>query len=274
MTDTVGIVGVGNMGAALLHRLKQAGAEVLVYDVDSRAVERAREAGGRPMASVAELAREASIVDVVVRVDEDVLACTVGPDGALAGARSDSLLLIHSTVLPETTQRVAEAATARGVHVLDACMHGRPAAVRRGDVLFIVGGPVDLVERARPHLLRMGSEVRHVGPLGAGNLCKLLGNIVNGVQGQLLQEVIRLAEAGGMTAADALDVLQEGYGATYHELYHRPPDPTDGVRVRGMSPNLTEQVLPRVLAMIDRYEVDAPLLEKLSGLGTPAQSQS
>src|SRR5439155_24332597 len=130
--ETVGMVGLGAMGSALLERLRLAHVESVVYDISAEAMDGARAAGAEPVASAAEVARAATIVDVVVRSDDEVLECALGEGGLLEGARPDALLLLHGTILPHTTRRVAEAAEKRDVHVIDACMLGVPDAVRRG----------------------------------------------------------------------------------------------------------------------------------------------
>src|SRR5437867_5205616 len=120
--ETIGIVGVGAMGSALLERMRLSQVEPLAYDIDQAAMESARAGGAEPAGSAAELARSATMVDVVVRTDQDVLDCTTGKNGLLEGASPGLLILLHSTILPETTRRVAEVASQRGVHVIDACM--------------------------------------------------------------------------------------------------------------------------------------------------------
>src|SRR5712692_6446365 len=150
--ESVGMVGVGAMGGALLHRLRLAGVRLTIYDKDAAAQEAAGAAGAALAPSAAAVAEAATIVDVVVVSDQDVLDCTLGPAGVLEGAQPGTLVLLHSTIHPRTTRQVAEAARERGVDVIDACMVGRPWFVREGQVCFLVGGSPDLVERARPHL--------------------------------------------------------------------------------------------------------------------------
>jgi 3-hydroxyisobutyrate dehydrogenase len=269
-TDSVGIIGVGQMGSGLLERLLLAEVHPVVYDVDPAAMERARAAGVTPVASAADVAREPRIIDVVVRTDADVLESTLGPSGVFAGVQPGALLLLHGTILPQTTRRVAETAAERGVDVVDACMHGRPSAVRRGEVVFLVGGAPDAVARAQPHLARLGKQARHLGPLGSGNLAKLLGNLLQGVETQLLAEAMDLAVAGGINPAQLLDMLAEDYGGTVHDRWESLVHPSEGERVESPSRNLTVQVLPRVWDLAQAAGVRAPVIEKLHGLGTAA----
>jgi 3-hydroxyisobutyrate dehydrogenase len=256
--ETVGMIGIGAMGSALLERLRLAHVEALVYDVSPAALESARAAGAEPAASPAEVGRASTIIDVVVRSDDEVLDCTVGERGALEGARPDTLVLLHGTILPETTRRVAEAARKRDVHVIDACMLGVPDAIRRGDLTFVVGGPDDLVERARPHLLNMGKAVRHMGPLGTGNVAKLVHNLKSGAETLLLYEIVRLAESEGLPYVQTLQMLHETTGESAVHRWERIFDP-DGI---DPTPRIGHNVMSK----------DVPLaaeLARLSGLELP-----
>jgi 3-hydroxyisobutyrate dehydrogenase len=256
--ETVGMVGVGAMGSALLERLRLAHVEPVVYDISSEALDRARAAGAEPAGDAAAVARTSTIVDVVVRTDDDVLDCALGEHGLLEGARPDTLLLLHGTILPQTTRRVAEVAEKREVQVIDACMLGVPDAVRRGDLTFVVGGATELFERARPHLLSMSKTVRHMGPLGTGNVAKLVHNLRTGAETLLLYEIIRLAESEGLPYVQILEMLDETSGDSAIHHWQRMFDPS------GLDP------APRIGHNV--MSKDVPLageLARLSGLGLP-----
>src|SRR5690348_10081821 len=99
--ETIGIVGVGAMGSALLERQRLNQVEPLAYDIDPEALGRAKAAGAEPTGSVAELAQSATLIDVVVRTDDEVADCVTGPKGILEGAKPGTLVLLHSTILPQ-----------------------------------------------------------------------------------------------------------------------------------------------------------------------------
>lgn len=265
--ETAGIVGVGNMGSALLARLKLAGVESIVYDIAPAAMERARAEGADLATSAAEVARSADIVDVVVRTDEEVLACTLGKQGVLEGAPPGALVLLHSTILPQTTRRVAEAASARGVHVIDACMLSVPEQVRRGELVFVVGGPPELFERARPHLLRMAKDVRHIGPLGTGNVAKLVRNLMTGAETLLLHEAIRLAEAGGIPYVQALEMLRETHTGTMLDRWQRTFDESGTNPTPRVGQNVMSKDIPLAGELARTYGLDLPVIEQLAEAG-------
>jgi 3-hydroxyisobutyrate dehydrogenase-like beta-hydroxyacid dehydrogenase len=261
------------MGSALLYRLRLAGAEAIVYDVDPAAMDRARAAGADVAASAAEVARAADVVDVVVRTDEEVLECTLGPQGVLDGAPPGALVLLHSTILPQTTRRVAEAAEERGVHVIDACMLSVPEAVRRGDLVFVVGGPDELFERARPHLLRMAKDARHIGPLGTGNLAKLVRNLMTGAETLLLHEAIRLAEAGGIPYVEALEMLRETHTGTLLDRWQRTFDAAGADPTPRVGQNVMAKDIPLAGELARIYGLDLPVIEQLAEAGLRLAAQ-
>src|SRR5262249_5569684 len=146
--EHVGMIGVGAMGLALLERLRLAGVEATVYDTYPQALEQAHVVGCKIASSAAEVAKNSTLVDVVVRTDEDVVQCITGTDGILQTANPGTLVLVHSSVLPQTVKQVEAAAQAKSVFLIDACMTGVPDTVRSGELCFVVGGGSNLVLRA------------------------------------------------------------------------------------------------------------------------------
>src|SRR5262245_26087208 len=134
------MIGTGAMGLALLKRLKLAGVQVMCFDSYAPALEQVKALGMKVADSAAEVAESSTLIDIVVRTDQDMLDCVLGPKGVLDGARPETLLLLHSSILPQTMKQVAEAALTKGVRAIDACMLGMPDAVRAGNLLFVIGG--------------------------------------------------------------------------------------------------------------------------------------
>ncbi len=176
--EKIGFVGTGAMGTALLSRLKLANIVATAFDIAPSAMEAARAEGAQTAASAKAAAQASTIIDVVVRTDQEVLDCTLGKDGILEGAAPGALLLLHSTIRPTTTKKVAEAAADKRVNVIDACMTAVPSVVGQGGLTFLVGGQKVFFDRAKPHLLAMAKDAVHMGPLGCGNVAKLFKNMV------------------------------------------------------------------------------------------------
>lgn len=267
MVEKVGIIGVGAMGSALLERLKLAGVQATAYDTYPPAREAAAEIGAGIAPSAAAVARSSTIIDVVVRTDEEVLDCTMGREGVLEGASPDTLVLLHSTILPQTTHRVAGAAKERKVHVIDACMSSVPAAVREGKLSFLVGGPSDLVERARPHLMRMGRRLLHMGPLGSGNAAKLIKNLVTGSEALIVHEAVQMGEAAGIPYREVLEMLRQLHAGSLVERWQKAFDPSGGNSTPRVGYNVFQKDIPLAADFGRHLGLDLPIIDQLSAAG-------
>ncbi len=264
----LGMIGVGTMGSALLGRLRLAGLDVTVYDCDSAAQEKARSMGAQGVSSAAAVAEVSSIIDVVVRTNEEMLDCILGEQGVLSGAKGGSLVLLHSTILPKTTKRVAEAARKKGVEVIDACMVGVPRVVQKGEVNFLVGGPAELVERVRPHLLTMGKAVIHMGPLGAGNAAKLIKNLVTGSETLILHEAIKIGEACGIKYCDALAMMKQVASSdSLINHWEERFDPSGADSTPKVGFNLYDKDLPLAGQVGRESGAEIPITEQLVAAG-------
>ena len=264
----LGMVGVGAMGSSLLGRLRLAGLDVTIYDWQQEAQEKAISMGAKGVSSAAAVAEVSSIIDVVVRTNEEMLDCMLGEKGVLAGAKGGTLVLLHSTILPQITKQIATAAREKGVDVIDVCMVGVPRVVQKGEVNFLAGGPPELVEHARPHLLNMGKAVIHMGPLGAGNAAKLIKNLVTGSETLILHEAIKIGEACGIKYRDALEMMKQVASsdsliAHWEERFD--PSGVDSTPKVGF--NLYDKDLPLAGQVGRETGADIPITEQLVAAG-------
>jgi 3-hydroxyisobutyrate dehydrogenase len=208
MERTVGLVGVGAMGGALLSRLMLVGCRVKAFDVAAEGRACALREGAEVASSAAEAARGSGIVHVFVASDEQLLDAALSADGALAGLAPGALLILHSTTLPATTLRIADAAALCGVGVVDAPITSIPSRVRNGLSAFLVGGPDELVDKAATHLETLGGKAYRFGPLGSGNLAKLAKNFVNAAHRALLADALELAQTGGLDGRAFMEMME------------------------------------------------------------------
>ena len=265
--EKVGIVGVGAMGSALLERLKLAGVEATAFDIAPTAVEAAHSLGARIAPSAKAVAEASTIIDVVVRTDQETLDCTIGKNGILEGARAGALVLLHSTIRPDTTRKVAEAALRRNVHVIDACMTAVPRVVRQGGLTFLVGGPAELVERARPHLLHMAQDALHMGPLGTGNVAKLIKNLVTGSEGLIVYDAIRIGLAGGIPCAEALEMMRKTRSESVLNRWQERFDLSGSAPVVRAGQNIYDKDIPLAAEVGRQLGVEIPVTEQLAAAG-------
>ena len=263
--ETIGMIGTGAMGLALLERLKLAGvADVVCCDNYPPALEDARKLGFTTVASVVEVAKRSTLIDVVVRTDQDMLDCMLGPNGVIEAAPPGTLILLHSSILPHTVQKVEAAARAKGVHAIDACMTGVPNTVRAGKLSFVVGGDDALVERATPHLLKMSQEVFHMGPIGTGAVGKLIKNMLGGAETLIVHEAIQIGIAGGIPYPKALEMMRRiGHDSVLNRWQNtfdasgRDPLPRSGR-------NVLNKDIPLVAELARRLNTDTPITQQLA----------
>ena len=265
--ERIGMIGIGAMGNILLEHLRRAGVSVSAYDCAPAALERAAALGAETAKSSRTVAEAATLIDIVVRTDAEVLDCVTGKDGLLESARSGTLILVHSTIHPRTTKAVAQAARARGVDVLDACMLGSPRIAKTGNITFLVGGPTDLVERARPHLLRMGKDVIHTGPLTTANVAKVVKNLVTGSETLVLYEAARLAQAGGVDYPNLLEMLQKTYTGTVLDRWRDVFDPARGDPMPPAGQNVFQKDIPLAATLAREYGLSLGITEQLAATG-------
>jgi len=208
MGEKVALIGVGKMGRALLDRLHGAGHRITVYDIAEEPMSTARDMGAATANSSAEAAREAVYVHVFVHNDQEVLDATLGTGGVLSGAGTGCIIFLHSTILPETTARVAEAANVQGITVLDASVTSVPQKLLAGEGTFLVGGPDEFVSKIRPYLELLGKAVFHFGPLGSGNVAKIAKNLTNAVERLMWVETVQIVEAAGLDVRKFLNMAK------------------------------------------------------------------
>jgi 3-hydroxyisobutyrate dehydrogenase len=262
--EKIGMIGTGAMGLALLERLKLAGVTAVCYDSYAPSLEQARGLGMPVVDSAAAVAKESTLIDIVVRTDQDMLDCVLGSRGVLAGARPETLLLLHSSILPQTMIKVADAARAKGAHAIDACMTGVPDTVRAGNLCFVVDGPEDLVERARPHLVKMSRDVFHMGPLGTGAVGKLIVNMLGGAETLIVHEAIQIGMAGGIPYQKALELMRRVGHNSVLNRWQRTFDPSGNDPLPRSGRNVLNKDIPLVAELARLYNLDVPITQELS----------
>ncbi|HEY7221958.1 MAG TPA: NAD(P)-dependent oxidoreductase [Candidatus Binatia bacterium] len=265
--EKIGFVGTGAMGSALLSRLKLAGGSAVAFDIAPAAMEAARKEGAEPVPSAKAVAQNSTIIDVVVRTDQEVLQCMLGNDGVLEGAAPGALVLLHSTIRPATTKKVAELAADKRVNVIDACMTAIPSVVRQGGLMFLVGGQKAFFDRAKPHLLNMAKDAVHMGPLGCGNVTKLFKNMVTASEALVVYEALQIAKAGGVGYKAALDLMQKTKSQHILDRWDTRYDLAGGDLKFNPGTNLYDKDLPLAAEVGKSLGADIPVVEALAQLG-------
>ncbi|HEX6436809.1 MAG TPA: NAD(P)-dependent oxidoreductase [Candidatus Binatia bacterium] len=266
--ETVGFVGTGAMGTALLSRLQLVPVSSKAFDVLPAALEQAKALGAEPATSAKAVAQRSTLIDVVVRTDQEVLDCTLGDEGLLEGAAPGTLVLLHSTILPTTTKLVAQAAADKRVYVIDACMTGVPRVARDGGLTFLVGGQKALFNRAKPHLLKMGKDAVYMGSLGCGNVTKLIKNLVTASEALIVYEAIQIGKAAGIDYRAALDLMKKTQSEPFLSRWDTRFDVSGSELKFNSGANLYDKDLPLAAELGNALGVEIPITEQLAELGT------
>ena len=266
--EKIGFVGTGAMGTALLSRLKIAGVPATAFDIVPQALEQAKALGTEPAASAKAVAQASTLIDVVVRTDQEVLDCTLGDNGIFEGASPGTLVLLHSTIRPATTKQVAQAAADKRVYVIDACMTGIPSIVREGRLTFLVGGQKALFNRARPHLLNMAKDAVHMGPLGCGNVTKLVKNLVTASEALIVYEAIQIAKAAGIDYRSVLELMKKTQSDSVLTRWETRFDLSGPELKFNSGANLYDKDVPLAAEVGKALGADIPVTEQLAKLGT------
>jgi 3-hydroxyisobutyrate dehydrogenase len=206
----VSVLGLGIMGAGMARQLVTKKFDVTVWNRDAAKTATLASAGARVAATPAMAAAGADIVLAMLAHDDASRAVWLGHDGALGAMRKDAVAIESSTLTVDWIRELAAAANARGVAFLDAPVTGSKAQAETGALSFLVGGPVEVLERVRPAFAAMGGNVAHLGATGSGAMMKLINNFLCGVQVASLAEAIAMAERSGLDVRQAAAVLSAG----------------------------------------------------------------
>lgn len=208
----IGFIGLGNMGLPMAQNLVKAGHTVAGLDLSKSQVDKLVAAGGTAAASVKAAASWADVVITMLPAGAHVREVYLGPDGVLASAGQDALLIDSSTIDVESARAVAAAAQDKGVAMLDAPVSGGVGGAQGGTLTFMVGGSDAAFVRAKPFLDVMGKTVVHAGGPGNGQAAKICNNLILGVSMIAVSEAFVLAEKLGLDAQKLFDISSKSSG--------------------------------------------------------------
>jgi 4-hydroxybutyrate dehydrogenase / sulfolactaldehyde 3-reductase len=174
----VGFIGLGTMGGPMAMNVLKGGHHLTVLDIQPTAVATLTSAGATAVESPKALAAGCEIVITMLPDAPDVERVALGSGGIVEGIRRDAIFIDMSTIDPATTRRIGAAIAARGAVMIDSPVGKTAEFAVAGALTLMVGGPADVIARARPVLDCMGTDFFHCGELGAGGAMKLLNNLL------------------------------------------------------------------------------------------------
>jgi 3-hydroxyisobutyrate dehydrogenase-like beta-hydroxyacid dehydrogenase len=255
----VAVLGMGRMGGAMVGTLRREGFDVVVWNRDrAKAHDVAGASGAELAASPNEALASAGVA--ITSLADDAAVEDVYADAA-EGFRPGQVVLEMSTIAPQTVLGIASQVQARGATLLDSPVSGSVPVVERGELLIMVGGDADALERARPVLEALSAKVIHVGDLGAGATMKLAVNaLVHGL-GVALAESLVLAERAGVERSTAYEVFASGAAAAPFVLYKRAAFERPDETPVAFRMDLVAKDLDLILALAERVGAPMPQAE-------------
>jgi len=207
----VAFLGLGVMGYPMAGHLAKAGHDVTVYNrTASKAQAWVKEYGGTSRATPAEAAEGAAIVFICVGNDHDVREVATGPEGALRGMKRGAILADHTTASADLARELAAIAKEKGIGFLDAPVSGGQAGAVNGKLTVMVGGDPASFEIAQPVMAHYGRAVTLMGPVGTGQLTKMVNQICIAGLVQALSEGLNFAMRAGLDPKKVVDVISKG----------------------------------------------------------------
>jgi 3-hydroxyisobutyrate dehydrogenase-like beta-hydroxyacid dehydrogenase len=207
---TVGILGLGKMGCPMAGHLVAKGFKVIGYDPLPEAREKARTRGAGSAASPSDVAQASDVVIIVVGFDSEVEEVIFGKEGVLEGARPGLVVALGSTVAPRYAKRLAARLDERNVVLLDIPLARGEAAAVAGKLLIYGAGDNAAFEACRPAFSAFASDIFHLGPAGAGQVGKMVNNLILWACMSANDEGLRLGKSLGVDPERLREALSHG----------------------------------------------------------------
>ncbi|WP_398494708.1 NAD(P)-binding domain-containing protein, partial [Variovorax sp.] len=197
----IAFIGLGNMGGPMALNLLKAGHTLSAFDLSADACQKFAGEGLPIAKSAAESVADAEVVISMLPASahvEGLFLGGAGKPGLLESIQAGALVIDSSTIAAATSRKVAEAAAAKGIAMIDAPVSGGTGGAIAGTLTFMVGGETKDLERARPVLEKMGANIFHAGAAGAGQTAKICNNMLLGILMIGTSEALALGVANGL----------------------------------------------------------------------------
>ncbi|MCY4225822.1 MAG: NAD(P)-dependent oxidoreductase [Bacteroidetes bacterium] len=260
MKESIGFIGLGIMGSGMAQNLQKAGFDVHVWNRTASRMDPIVAKGAIPASDPADVASKSSIVTICVSNTQDVEDVVFGDRGIVEGAQPNTLIIDTSTISPQATIKMHSRLHELGLRMLDAPISGGSEGATNGTLSIMVGGEVSDVNRAMGVLSAMGRQITHVGSAGAGQMVKLVNQIVVVGTMQAISEGLLFAQKGGLDLNKTIEAIEHGAAGSWM-LSHRG---TQAI-VRDFTPGFTIDLQQKDLRLV---------LEAADEMGLPLPSTS
>ncbi|MEZ5176140.1 MAG: NAD(P)-dependent oxidoreductase [Acidimicrobiia bacterium] len=254
---SIGFIGIGIMGHAMVHNLLKAGHTVTMWNRTPGRGEDLVAKGALRVDTPAAVAESNTVVMICVSDTPDVEEVVFGTNGLAAGIQDNALIIDHSTISAAATRAFATRINDAGGAWLDAPISGGAEGAVAGTLSIMIGGDAHDIERARPFLEAVGTTITHVGPQGAGQLVKAINQVLVVVNQLAVSEALLLAQAGGLDLEATLAAVEGGAAGSWM-LSNRGPQMIRRDWSPGFTVDLQQKDLRLVLETADDLGVPVP----------------
>ena len=259
MAHVIGIIGLGNMGLEFAGTLVRAGKTVVGADLSEDRRRMAEEKGAETVGSIAELCARTTEIILSLPEAKHVRQVVEGDGGILASAQPGTIVADASTSEADVSRDLAEMLAAAGHAFVDAPVSGGPHGAAAGTLAIMVGATEETFAKAKPMLEPLSGLLAHVGPVGAGNVVKLVNNLMAATHLALCAEGVRLAERGGVKAEDLLAVVNAASGRSLVTEMMFPNWVLSGTFGSGFAAGLMRKDVRLALELADATGTDMPI---------------
>jgi len=208
----VAFIGLGVMGYPMAGHIREKGGhDLVVYNrTTAKADKWAEQYGGETAATPAEAAKDAEFVFICVGNDSDLREVTLGPDGAFSTLKSGAIVIDNTTASADIARELHAAAKEKGADFLDAPVSGGQAGAENGILTVMIGGDNDVFAKAEPVIGCYARAANLIGPVGSGQLTKMVNQICIAGLVQALSEALHFAKTAGLDVPKVIDTISKG----------------------------------------------------------------
>ena len=220
----IGFIGLGNMGEPMAANLVKAGFDVIGFDLIEEAKKKAEQNGIQIAEDAVSASENVDALISMLPASEHVELLYLGEEGLLSKLDKTVLIIDCSTIAPNSAIKVANQAKDLDLSMVDAPVSGGVVGAQESTLTFIVGGADNNVERARPLLEKMGSNIFHAGSNGAGQVAKVCNNMLLAIHMCGTAEAIALGVKNGLDASVLSEIMRKSSGGNWSlEVYNPYP---------------------------------------------------
>jgi 3-hydroxyisobutyrate dehydrogenase len=271
MPHRVAFIGLGVMGQPMAGHLLANGSSLTVHTRTKAKAKALTSQGATWAATPADAAKQADLVFLCVPDTPDVEAVLLGESGVLQSVRKGAIVIDHSTISPSATRRFAEELSAKGAKLLDAPVSGGDVGAKNATLSIMVGGDESAFKKAEPLLRHLGTTITYCGPSGAGQLTKLVNQILVSITNMATCEALVFARRNGLDLEKTINAVAGGAAGSW-QLSNLGPRMIKHDFKPGFTIDLQQKDLRLVLAAAEESNASLPAASLVHQLFTAAQA--